>query len=408
MTVPRSPQTIAYLAGAFPSRSETFVYREVRELRSRGWRVLCATLHASTTEPEDSGDLRTDLMVVYSKATVVASCTEVIVHPLKTLTLLASALGDTLWPSEATSPRIRLALLVQASVSLGVARALRQQGVSHIHAHFAHAPATVAMYAARHLNIPFSFTGHANDLFERRALLRKKLGRAKFVACISEWHRQLYEAEEPHKKGSYQVIRCGVNTSEWRPASREEEANEGLKLVTVCRLVPKKGIDILIRALPLMTKPATLVVGGDGPELASLQALAKELQCSERITWLGAVENHVARQTIQEAHVFVLPCRTDERGDKDGIPVALMEAMACGLVVVSGDLPAIRELIEHDKTGFLLDDGKPSTLAKILDELATRDTAQMGERARGRIVEEFSLKGNVDRLERLLRSDRAE
>src|SRR5205807_2706156 len=114
------PFPIAYIAGSFPSLSETFVYREVRELRRRGWEVLTISLN----DPRRTGAAR----------------------------------------------------------------------CRPIHAHFAHAPATIAMYAAKQLGIGFSFTGHANDLFQRRALLKNKLKRATFVACISQWHSEFYQS----------------------------------------------------------------------------------------------------------------------------------------------------------------------------------------------------------------------
>src|SRR5688572_22562800 len=114
--------TIAYLAGSFPKRSETFVYREVRELRRRGWNVRAISLN----EPEDRdapelADLRQDLMMVYgsqSGATISAAFGELVLHPLRSLRTLATAIGDAIVPAEPLSLGNRLKLLAQAWMAI--------------------------------------------------------------------------------------------------------------------------------------------------------------------------------------------------------------------------------------------------------------------------------------------------
>lgn len=394
-------RTVAYLAGAFPKRSETFVYREVRALRQRGWNILCATLHESDSPPESSEDLEAGLTIVYEGLTTRSVFAELLSFPRRSLSTLAQASVDALAPGETMKLGERAKLFFQAGISLGLAHRLRPSGVEHIHAHFAHAPTTVAMYTAHQLEVPFSFTGHANDIFQRRALLKKKLSRARFTSCISQWHREFYAEQAPKSTSRFHVVRCGVDTDEWLPIVQSDASTSPLRLVTLCRLVEKKGIDILVRALALMKQEATLVVCGDGPEFERLQALAKELSCDSKITWLGAVENDAARKALREAEVYCMPCRTDANGDRDGIPVAHMEAMACGLVVVSGDLPAIRELVSHQETGVLLPDLKPQTLALELDRLARCSRQELASKGRKRVEEEFSLVENVNRLIKL-------
>ena len=138
----------------------------------------------------------------------------------------------------------------QALVGLSLARRLRGRDVRHIQCHFAHAATTIGMYTAAQLGVPFSFTGHANDLFQRRCLLRRKLQRARYVGCISQWHRELYKETEPDRTGKYRLIRCGVDVASWVPVAPADGASEKpLRIVTVGRLVEKKGIDTLIEAV---------------------------------------------------------------------------------------------------------------------------------------------------------------
>jgi glycosyltransferase involved in cell wall biosynthesis len=264
------------------------------------------------------------------------------------------------------------------------------------------------MYAARQLGVPFSFVGHANDLFQRRRLLRTKLRRAAFVSCISEWHRALYQSIEPARDAQYHVIRCGVGTDTYAPRATDDATAPTLNVLTVCRLVEKKGVDTLIRALAdAGTRHRLdwrLTIAGDGPQRDELRQLARSLDCGARIEWLGAVDNTRVPALLAAADVFALPCRVDRNGDRDGIPVAMIEAMACGVPVVAGDLPAIRELIRHDDTGLLVDGADAAQTADALGRLASSptDRRRLGDAGWRWVVAEFSLATNIDRLERAL------
>jgi colanic acid/amylovoran biosynthesis glycosyltransferase len=400
--------TIAYVAGQFPLRSETFVYREVRELRRRGHEVVCVSLHPPIAPPADAEDLNHGRIDVYGRhrtATLAAAAAEIVRHPLRSLATFVRACVDAL-RGDASGVKARLILPLQAIFSLGLARNLRSRRVRHIHAHFAHAPATLAMYAAAQLGVPFSFTGHANDLFQRRILLRTKLRRASFVSCISRWHRAFYREQLDRDDEVYSIIRCGVDTAAFAP--RLPVAGDRLNVLTVCRLVEKKGVDTLIKACHRLDPAGEswrLQIAGDGPQRDELERLVDTLHVRNAVTFLGAVENDRVRELLSTADVFALPCRIDSRGDKDGIPVVLMEAMAAGLAVVSGDLDAIRELIEHRRGGLLV----PATadagpLADALAAMRIDPTlrASLGHEARRRVEEEFDLRVNVDRLEAAL------
>jgi glycosyltransferase involved in cell wall biosynthesis len=398
---------IVYIAGQFPLRSETFVYREVRGLRQRGHAVIVVSLNEPTDLPDDCEDLYADRLLVYGGGqleTLRASIRETARHPLRALLTVLGAWRDVLLPGEPMSIKSRMKLPGQAVFAIGLAGRLRDRRVRHIHAHFAHAPTTLAMYAARQLGVPFSFTGHANDLFHRRALLKRKLRRAAFVSCISEWHRSLYRSIVPRDDRCYPVIRCGVDVAEFVPVERRADGNAPLQVLTVCRLVEKKGVDTLLRALHSFDPTADrwrLTVAGDGPQRTKLESLASELGIASSVRFLGAVGNEHVRRLLGECDVFALPCRVDSAGDKDGIPVVLMEAMACGVPVIAGDLEAIRELIEDGKSGLLVDgtcvEPTKNAVARLFDAPIYR--AALAYAGRLRVESEFSLQTTLDRLE---------
>ncbi|MGD1278298.1 MAG: glycosyltransferase family 4 protein [Tepidisphaeraceae bacterium] len=404
-----SQPRLAYVSAVFPLASETFVYREVRGLRQRGWDVWTVSLN--TPPPprgDDDADLHQQRILLYGRVlpmNLIRALADLLAHPWRSLATLATALRDAVDPGEPMPLLTRLKLPLQAVVAIALARQLRRLGIAHLHCHFAHSPTTIGMYAAAQLGGSFSFTGHANDLFQRRCLLKRKLERSALVACISRWHRDWYESIQSDTRGKYEVIRCGVDTQVFHP-TRAWKNFPVRRIVTVCRLVEKKGLDTLIRAIGQLLRrgiDAELIVAGDGPEAQKLHVLAKVSHC-DRVQWLGEVDNGRIPAILADADIFALPCRKDERGDRDGIPVALIEAMACALPVVSGDLPAIRELIEDNVSGMLLSGDDPAALADILARLAAeeRTRRRLGESGCHKVVEEFSLAMNLDRLEHRL------
>ncbi len=392
--------TIAYIAGQFPLRSETFVWREVRELRRRGWVVHTFGLHApGETTPAELVELRESTTTIYTSAR--HPILQGLSHPIT----LAGAVRDGVFARESTSLRGRIILPAQASAGAWLGEKLRGLGVSHLHAHFAHAPTSLAMYAARVAQIPFSFTGHANDLFQRRQILGRKLRRAAFVSCISKWHADLYQRVTGRPEQDYPIIRCGVDTESWcPPESRAAGRPAPLSALTVCRLGETKGVDTRVRAMARLKQvriDVRLTLAGDGPMRGMLQALVKEFSLDGRVEFAGVVESQRVREMMSRSDMLILPCRVDSAGDRDGIPVVLMEAMSCGLPVVAGNLPAIRELVIDEQTGLLVEgDNVDDTAAAIARLIADENLRRsLGDRGRMHIETEFSLQKNISRLE---------
>jgi glycosyltransferase involved in cell wall biosynthesis len=275
----------------------------------------------------------------------------------------------------------------------------------------AHVPTTIAMYAARQLGVPFSFTGHANDLFPNRTLLAEKLRRAVRVHCISDWHRRFYRSMVERPDGAYPVIRCGVDTQAYQ-ATRPEPKGE-LVVLAVGRLVEKKGFDVLIGALGDIARAGgpriRACIAGAGEQESRLRSMIAGLPPDAEVELLGDTPNDVVMDLMAEADVFVIPCRVARSGDRDGIPVVLMEAMARGRCVVSGDLETIRELVRHGETGVMIPPGDQAALARTLTDLAEdRDLVErLGLAGRKWVAEEFDLRVNAGRIVTALNSGTA-
>lgn len=371
-------------------------------MRARGISVTVASVHS----PErDLGErtldqLAAEAVPVYGNGFVrllVDAFVEIVEHPLRAAATVGLAIRDFVMGHGSPSAW-RFKLFGQATAALALARRVRARGITHIHAHMAHVPTTIAMYAAVQLGILFSFTGHASDLFVRKTLLREKLRRASFAACISHWHRRVYLRECYLPDEQLPIVRCGVAIpGDW---GRTGLGNVPL-LMGVGRLVPKKGFDVLVAALAgLCDQGWECDIVGDGPEKERLAALVSEFGLDRRIRLCGALPHAEVVRRVAKCDWFVLPCCVAGDGDQDGIPVVLMEAMAAGVPVISGNLPAIRELVRHEETGLLVPPGDVealrATVASALRSVALRH--RLGEQGRRWVMEEFSQEVNTQRL----------
>ena len=403
---------LLYVAAEYPKLSETFVYREVIGLRKAGLRVPVVSVRPSADDPAclppESLEDRIELYGAGWPALGRDGLSECLRAPLSSMKTLASALRDAVFPGEPTSVPTRAKALVHGFAALALARRVRPLGADHLHAHMAHVPTSIARYTARQLGVGFSFTGHAADLFRDRALLLRKLRDASHVHCISLWHREFYCALEERPDTDYPIVRCGVNPDDYEFQPKETLGNPPL-ILGVGRLVRKKGFDYLIDAMAALRSggfPMRLSLIGDGPEAEALQQQAAALGIAEHVEFGGSTDNRGVADAMGRADLFVLPCRIAADGDKDGIPVVLMEAMARGLPVISGDLPAIRELVVDGRTGLLVspgDDGAlVSAIRRVFDPEFPR--ASLARRAREHVAEEFFLDPNRRRILNVLHS----
>ena len=403
--MPRTEFVILYLGSRLPSRSETFVYHELIALREHGVAVVAASVH----EPEYSlgefqlQQLADEAVPVYGRGAgklIIDAATEFLRSPWRSARTLFRAGIDTVTASDC--PLLRRPKIVwQALAALALANRVRSNGVTHIHAHMAHVPTTIAMYCAMQLRTGFSFTGHAADLFPQRTLLKTKLRRAQFVACISHWHRRFYQQLIPELPVvRLPIVRCGV-----RIIPNAGQLVSPPLVIAVGRLVPKKGFQTLIDAMAILRDqfPQKLDcwIVGDGPEREKLAVRIEQAGLTDSVQLVGAKSNLEIRTMLPQASLFVLPCQMDPGGgDRDGIPVALMEAMASGVCVITGRLEPIDELVRHHETGVLIEPGNAEELAAAMRMLLTDDRQRslLAEQGKRWVQQEFSEDVNIDRL----------
>jgi len=274
------------------------------------------------------------------------------------------------------SPRVRAAGLWHFVTACHFASKLRAEDVRQIHSQWIHSGGTVAMYGAWLLGVPFSFTGHAADLFRERAALEDKVRRAAFIVCISSFHRQFF-LDLGARPEQLITVYCGIDTKHFTPRRRQRAPGEPYRILSSGRLVEKKGFESLIRACALLQERGVnfeCVIGGSGPLEASLRQMVADEGLSARVRLTGeALKQESIPDFMYGGDVYCLPCVWAADRDVDGLPQMLMEAMACGLPAISTRLVGIPDLVIHEETGLLVEPRDAGALADALIRLLTDD-----------------------------------
>lgn len=393
---------IAYLAPEIPALSATFVYEELLGLERRGISILPITVRRPAQPAPGREALAARTRVLYEGSPLGTALAGLAGLPAfrgrawKALGWLAADLATCgLWRPSSWK------LVFQLLAAVKLAGILRGGNCRHLHVHFAHVPAQIAMYASALSGIPFTITAHANDIFRRSLLLPQKADRAARFLTISEYNRAFLQ-HSGVAPGRLAVVRCGV-AFPIAEGSRACRAGAVRRIGSLGRLVEKKGMDVLLEAAARLLgqgRQIEVSIVGDGPLRAELEALALELGIRESLRFEGAIGHRDVDAWLRGLDLFVLACRADADGDMDGIPVALMEAMSQGVPVVSTRLSGIPELVVHGVTGLLAEPGDAAGLATQIASLL--DSPPLGVRlarlAAGHVREEFGQAVNLDRL----------
>jgi colanic acid/amylovoran biosynthesis glycosyltransferase len=389
--------SILYVVSRFPNVPETFVVNEWWLMGSR-FRMEFASLvrmSETTLHPQTAELLpRVHFAGLLTVPTLRANARALARHPGRYLrTAVKVVAGSFRRPNGGV---VKGAVAFWKGVRF--AEIVEERGISHVHAHFISHSATTAWVISELTGVPFSITAHANDLYVRPALLDEKLREAEFVATISEYNREFIRTKcaEP---GRVELVHCGVDTELFSFRQR----NSYRRLLCVARLESTKGQADLLHAFARVQREVpklTLDMIGDGADRARLERLRDELGLGEELRFHGALRTDQVRAALDQADVFVLPSLRHPSGRMDGIPVALMEAMASGLAVIATRLSGIPELVIHEETGLLVTPESPDELAAAIrrlvrdPELATR----LAYAARERVCRYFDLETEGDRL----------
>jgi colanic acid/amylovoran biosynthesis glycosyltransferase len=283
-----------------------------------------------------------------------------------------------------------------------MALAMVDEGVEHVHCHFANHPALAGWLIHRLVGIPYSFTAHGSDLHVDRTMLPTKVAEAAFVVTISGDNRNVIEhAAGSRAVGKVEVIHCGVDPAAFEQVERTadgplrivaigtlHEVKGQAHLIDACRRLAERGIDFTCRFI------------GEGPDRDALAARIERSGLTDRVQLVGRMTSDGVAAELAAADVLVAPSVPTRGGKREGIPVVLMEAMATGLPVVASRLSGIPELVTDGVDGLLVPPGDDEALAQALERLAA-DRAlrrRLGGAGRATVLRDFDVDRNAAAL----------
>jgi glycosyltransferase involved in cell wall biosynthesis len=293
--------------------------------------------------------------------------------------------------------------IVDVHQGLLLAKEVRARGITHLHAHFATSPTTVARLAAHFAGIGFSFTAHAKDIFHEdvdESMLVDKLANAGAVITVSDFNeahlRRISAGREPNILRIYN----GLDLESFRFSSPLERSAH---VIAVGRLVEKKGFDVLVEACAIMASKGIdfdCSIIGTGPLEAELRSLIEARGLQGRVSMPGPLAQSDMRGRVQDAAVMAAPCIVGDDGNRDGLPTTLLESMALGTPAISTDVTGIPEAIRHGETGIIVPQHDAQKLADALTNLLAepRKREQLAQNARKLIEAEFDAVKSATRM----------
>lgn len=383
-----SAKAIDYLVSRFPIISETFIVRELDALATGDERDVGLRSLFPSPDPQVHDIARPwvdKLAQPGMGRSIVGLSWALLHHPLITMSILADIVRG-----YGRRPALLLRALATVPIATAHARELHASGVArHIHAHYATYPALAAWICSRLAGVSYSVTVHAHDLYVDQSMLSRKLDGADFIVTVSEYNRRLLSK---YTVTPVQVIHCGINTAayQFRPHTIPERG--AIRALCVASLQEYKGHEVLLRALSLGgpgVDRIELDLIGNGPLDNELQALAAQLGLSKRVRFQGGQSEAAVKQALADADLFVLPSIIAANGQMEGLPVALMEALASGIPTVSTSLSGIPELVVPEQTGLLARPADAQSLRDTLERLiASGPVLDDYARAGRRLVEQ--------------------
>lgn len=383
-----TPAATGYVLKMYPRFSETFIVTEILAREAAGERLVLFSLRPPV-DPRFHPELAR------------------VVSPVIYLERPSSFKRAWEELRDAASPEIRVAMshqvdallaldAVDAVQAVQIARAVTEHGLTHLHAHFGSVATSVARVAAALAGVPYSFTAHAKDIFHETvdpADLEDKLREAHHVVTVSDFNVRHLRERFPAATGSLRRVYNGLELDRF-PFNGDRERGERLRVVSVGRLVEKKGFGLLIRAAAALTARGIALdveIIGDGPLREELQALIEALDVGAVVRLTGPRPQQEIAEALRSRDVFAAPFVVGADGNADGLPTVLLEAMAAGIPCVAADVTGVPEVIRDGETGLLVPTGDVDGLIEALHRLAVGevDTAALTAKARGLVEAEF-------------------
>ena len=372
-----NPVVLGMILKGFPRISETFISNEILLLERMGFKIRLISMRRPREPFTHESVKQIQARVDYLPSTISGNVRVLLRHNLRVAARRPRAYAGALLMALKRYARTRKTATFKHLLQGGyvVDKILPGSGISHFHAHFAHSPTSVALFAGRLSGLPFSFTAHAKDIYTSDPRqLAEKIDRADFVVTCTEYNRRHLTGLAGNSGTPVHRVYHGIDLGLFAGNGDNLRPRRPYKVLTVARMTAKKGLPVVYQALRVLKDQGfeiehTLI--GDGDDRDEILALMENLGLKDSTVWMGTQPHHVVLEQYRRSDLFVLGCRIADNGDRDGIPNVILEAMAMGVPVAATEISAIPEAVEHEKTGLLVPPNDPQALARAMARLLT-------------------------------------
>ncbi len=391
---------LAFVVNQFPRQVDAYFLRELSGLADRG---LDFTIYSLLPAPRGwkvhAGVQRLLDRTVYPPAPG-ALLGAALAGALRSPARCTGGVARVVWGHRSMPTALAKSLAIVPQ-SLAFASDMQRRGVRHLHANWATYPATAAMLISRLTGIPFSFSGHATDIFVHRAMLAEKIAAARFVITCTEYNRGYLCDIAPDHAARIRTIYHGVDLPRFAANGTSRQPD---LLLSVGTLRACKGFDDLLRAIAVLRdrgRRVVLEIIGEGEDRPILERLVRELQLTDRVRLPGYLPQEEVIPAYHRAAAVVLPAHLE---DHFGIPNILIEGFAAGAPAICTELPSLGELVEAEKSGLFVRERDPAGLADAIERLLADPGRAASFAAAGyrRVAERFDMERTVDELAHLL------
>lgn len=411
---------IGFIHNAFPVLSETFISKEMIGLAERGLDIRIYSLFYPEKNRLNPDFAFKDFTVWYLRPAInifsmlgshlamlfftggrYVKTAFFAVKNRSSRYSIFKTVADFLFGKELSKSQ-RQDMLLHFLLAMPLARKMRKDRVTFVNSHFADAAASFALLTSRVLNIPYAVTAHAYDVFTPQTNLAEKLKYACFILTCTYFNKSTFvDNFTDVERYKIHVFYHGIDTTRFQ--RKEKTKTENFEILSVGRLVPKKGFPTLIQSCAqLKAKGFSFrcrIVGG-GPQRERLERLIIQNHLQDCVELVGTVPPNQIFSFYEKADLFVLPCEVEENGNRDGIPNVLAEAMAMNVPVISTPVSGIPELVEHDRSGVLVNSRHPDQLAEAIEKLINDKKRRQlfAGKGRKRVVDVFDSEKCLNRL----------
>ena len=387
---------VAFVVSKFPCYDEAFILRELYALSKRMDIVIFSLKRSKEKMVHDEAEklLSKTVYVPYllSDRVLGAHLQILLTHPFRYFRALTRLVIGNI-----KSPEFLLKSLAFFPKSVYLAKWIQRKHVTHIHAYWATYPASVALVASEITKVPFSFTGHAHDIYLDTTHLREKMHRAEFVMTCTQQNKEHLRTVAPdYPLGRIIVNYHGLELEKF--CVNGKERNETFHILSVGTLQYHKGFNYLLYALEMLQKKRLdfhCVIIGGGPLESDLRKHVRLLGLGSYVTMTGALKQVEVIRHYKKADLLVLMAQPEWHW---GIPNVLIEALAAKTPVITTRFGSVEELVKNGQTGLIVPPKDPRVLADTIEKLYRDEVlrVQLVEEGHKFVLQNFDLGKNIE------------